>query len=112
VPYYRRTTPRAEVDEGVYAFWSCDGPGDLSRVRNLDMGGVFIETSFRKDVGASVELYFLVSEGQIRADGVVRHVEPGHGLGLKFTTLDDRDRLRFGALMKRLYSARCAGVAV
>jgi PilZ domain-containing protein len=108
VSYYRRATPRAEAEEGVYAFWSCDGPGDLSRVRNLNMGGIFIETPFRKDLGASVELYFLVREGQIRANAVVRHAEPGHGLGLKFTTLGDQDRLRFGALMKRLYAARCA----
>lgn len=112
VSYYRRTTPRTEADEGVYAFWSCNGPGDLSRVRNLNMGGIFIETALPKDVGASVELHFLVSEGQIRADAVVRHAEPGHGLGLKFTTLDERDRLRFGALMKRLYAARCAVVPV
>ena len=112
VSYYRRTTPRTEVDEGVYAFWSCNGPGDLSRVRNLNMGGIFIETGVTKDVGASVELHFLVSEGQIHADAVVRHVEPGHGLGLKFTTLDERDRLRFGALMKRLYAVRCAVVPV
>lgn len=76
------------------------------------MGGIFIETGVTKDVGASVELHFLVSEGQIHADAVVRHVEPGHGLGLKFTTLDERDRLRFGALMKRLYAARCAVVPV
>jgi hypothetical protein len=38
----------------------------------------------------------------------VRHAEPGHGLGLKFTALADQDRLHFGALMRRLYSARCA----
>ena len=112
VSYYRRATPRTEVDEGVYAFWSCNGPGDLSHVRNLNMGGIFIETGFTKDVGASVELHFLVSEGLIHADAVVRHAEPGHGLGLKFTTLGERDRLRFVALMKRLYAARCAVVPV
>lgn len=106
--YYRRATPRAEADEGVYAFWNSNGPGDLSRVRNLNMGGIFIETTLKKDLGTCVELHFLVSEGQIRANAVVRHIEPGHGLGLKFTGLDDRDRLRFGALMKRLYSAQCA----
>jgi PilZ domain-containing protein len=108
VSYYRRATPRAEAEEGVYACWSCNGSGDLSRVRNLNMSGIFIETSLRKDLGACVELCFLVSEGQIRANAVVRHIEPGQGLGLKFTTFDDRERLRFGVLMKRLYSARFA----
>ena len=103
----RRVTPRAEADE-VYVFWHCNGQGDLSRVRNINLGGIFIETSLRKDPGALVELYFLVSEGQIHAKAVLRHAEPGHGLGLKFTALNDQDRPHFGALMRRLYSARCA----
>ena len=108
VLYSRRATPRADADDGVYAFWYCNGRGNLSRVRNLNIGGVFIETPIRKDLGASVELYFLVSEGQIRAKALVRHTQPGDGLGLKFTALHDNDRLHFGALMRRLYSARCA----
>lgn len=105
--YSRRVTPRAEADDSVYAFWYCNGRGDLSRVRNINLGGIFIETPIGKDLGASVELYFLVSEGQIRAKAIVRHSEPGHGLGLKFTALNDQDRLHFGALMRRLYSAHC-----
>lgn len=107
VLYSRRVTPRAEADDSVYAFWYCNGAGDLSRVRNINLGGIFIETSLLKDLGASVELYFLVSEGQIRAKAIVRHSEPGHGLGLKFTALNGQDRLHLGALMRRLYSAHC-----
>lgn len=106
--YSRRATPSAEADDRVYAFWYCNGRGDLSRVRNLSLGGIFIETYLQKDLGSSVELYFLASEGQIRAKAVVRHAEPSHGLGLKLTAINDQDRLRFAALMKRLYSAQCA----
>lgn len=105
--YYRRGTPRAEPGEGVYAFWSCHGLGDLSRVRNLNLGGIFIETAAQKESGAPVELHFLVSEGQICVNAVVRHVSPGDGMGLKFTTLEGQNRLRFGALMKRLYAEIC-----
>lgn len=102
--YYRRGTPRTEPEQGIYAFWNCGGPGDLSRVLNLNLGGVFIETLSHKELGDPVELCFLVSEGQIRAQAVVRHIRPGNGLGLKFTTLEGQDRLRFGVLMRRLYS--------
>lgn len=108
--YYRRATPRTEADEGVYALWSSNGSNALSRVRNLNMGGIFIETPLPKEPGASVDLHFLVDEGKIHANAVVRHAEPGHGLGLKFIAFDERDRLRFGALMKRLYSAHRAVV--
>ena len=110
VSYYRRGTPRTEPSNDIYALWSCNGKGDLSRVRNLNLGGVFIETSSRKEPGSFVELHFLVSEGQIRANAVVRHVSPGYGMGLKFSTLEGQDRLRFGALMKRLYSEMCIPV--
>jgi hypothetical protein len=108
VLYTRRVTPRAEADDEVYVFWYCNGRGDRSHVRNVNLGGIFIETPIGKDLGASVELNFLVSEGVIRAKAVVRHAEPGHGLGLRFTALNGEDRLRFGALMKRLYSAHNA----
>lgn len=106
--YSRRVSPRVEADDTVYVYWYCDGEEELSHVQNLNLGGMFIETSARKDLSAHLELSFLVSEGQIRAKAVVCHVRPGHGFGLKFTALDDQDRLRFGALMKRQYSARCA----
>lgn len=104
VSYYRRGTPRAEPDKDLYAFWSCKDLGDLSRVRNLNLGGIFLETASQKELGAPVELHFLVSEGQISANAVVRHVSPGKGMGLKFATLEGQNRLRFGVLMKRLYS--------
>ena len=103
--YYRRATPRTEANDRVYALWSSNGANDLSRVRNLNMGGIFIETPLPKKPGTSVNLDFLVDEGKISANAVVRHTEYGRGLGLKFTTLDGQDRLRFGALMRRLYSA-------
>lgn len=103
--YSRRVTPRAEADDEVYVFWYCNDGGNLSHVKNANVGGVFIETPLQKNLNTPVELHFLVREGQIRARAVVRHAEAGHGLGLKFTALDDKDRLHFGVLMKRLYSA-------
>lgn len=106
VLYSRRATPRAKADDGVNALWYCNGRGDLSRVQDLNLGGIFIETSLQKDLGASIELYFLVREGPIHAKGIVRHVQPRHGLGLKLTAMTDKHCLNFGALMKRLYSAR------
>ena len=55
---------------------------------------------------------FLVQEGQIRADAVVRHVEPSSGLGLKFTRMPDADRTRLGMLITRLrHSSRSASAS-
>jgi hypothetical protein len=71
-------------------------------VRNLSLGGLFIETDTPTVPGVPTKLHFLVEEGQIRADAVVRHAEPGRGLGLKFTAVHHEDRPRLGELMKRL----------
>jgi hypothetical protein len=66
------------------------------------MGGLFIETDTPPVAGMSAELDFLVQGGQIRAEAVVRHAEPGRGLGLRFTAVRNEDRLRLAELMNRL----------
>jgi hypothetical protein len=69
------------------------------------MGGLFVETEKAREVDATIRLDFLVQEGQIRAEAVVRHVKPGRGLGLKFTALTEEDGPRLTALMTRLRSS-------
>jgi hypothetical protein len=48
------------------------------------------------------KLDFLVQEGQIRAEAVVRHFEPSNGLGLKFTVVTEQDWPHLAALLTRL----------
>ena len=87
-------------------YWRCHGREDVSRVRDMGMGGLFIETSEPKDEGVRARLDFLVQEGQIRADAEVRHASSGIGLGLKFTALSEQDRPKLAALLTRLRAAR------
>ena len=68
----------------------------------MSLGGLFIETLVPRGLGSLAKLEFQVQEGQIRADGVVRRVEPGRGLALKFTAVSDQDRTRLAKLMVRL----------
>ena len=68
----------------------------------MSLGGLFIETRAPKSLGSTVKLEFLVQEGQIRADSVVKRVEPGRGLALKFTAVSEQDRPRLAKLMVRL----------
>jgi hypothetical protein len=83
-------------------YWHCRGREDVSLVRNLSMGGLFIETPEARPEGIQARLYFLVEEGQIRAEAVVRHAKPAAGLGLKFTALSEQDRPKLAALLTRL----------
>jgi hypothetical protein len=73
------------------------------------MGGLFIETDAPKVPGVSAKLHFLVQEGQIRADAVVRHAKPGRGLGLRFTAVLNEDRKRLAVLMTRLRRSSSSG---
>jgi PilZ domain len=100
----RRRYPRVEKPEGVWVYWNREGRADTSRVRDLSTGGLFVETTEVPGVGTTVRLDFLVQEGQIRAEAVVRHVKRGSGLGLKFTALTEEHGPHLAALMTRLRS--------
>lgn len=98
----RRSTSRVEVSEGVWVYWRCDGREDVSRVRNLSLGGLFVETSEIRPVGITANLDLLVQEGPIRADALVRHATATNGLGLKFLAVREADRPRLASLVTRL----------
>src|SRR5580700_10106783 len=98
----RRFTSRVQTPASVWVDWRCAGHEDISRVGNMSLGGLFIETQVSKGLGSTVKLEFLVQEGQIRADGVVKRVDPGRGLALKFTAVSEQDRPRLAKLMVRL----------
>lgn len=101
----RRLTSRVEARQDVWVYWRCDGRDYICRVRDLSVGGLFLQIDKPTvPVGRSAKLDFLVQEGQVRAEAIVRHVEPGNGLGFKFTAVRDEDRSRLKALMTRLRS--------
>ena len=100
--FSRRRTSRVGTLAGVSVYWRCNGRDDVSSVGDLSFGGLFIKTRTPRSVGAAVEIDFLVEEGQIRAEAVVRHLEPDGGLGLKFTGMPEADRPRLGMLITRL----------
>jgi PilZ domain len=102
--YSRRQTSRVEAPDGVWVCWRCNGRDDVSRVRDLGAGGLFIAAPDPRPVGTKAKLDFLVNEGQIRAEATVRHSEPGRGLGLRFTAVTEQDWPHLAGLLARLRS--------
>ena len=98
----RRRHRRVETPQGVWAIWRCGRTEDTSRVKDLSVGGLFIETRKVCPIGATVELHFLVQDGEIRANATVRYVKTGSGLGLQFETVRGEDQTRFAKMVKRL----------
>lgn len=79
--------------------------GDLqlfSRVKTLGMGGLFISAIDPPPVGTKIRLAFEVPGGNVQADGVVRDIIPGEGLGVEFTRMDLGGKLLLQRLMNRL----------
>jgi hypothetical protein len=100
--YSRRLSPRIETPEGVWVYWRCGQTEDVSRVCDLSAGGLFLSTTIRQPEGVKVQLEFLVQEGNIRAEAVVRRLIPSSGLGLKFTAISDQDCPNLLTLMNRI----------
>jgi PilZ domain len=100
--YSRRMTSRIETMDDVWVYWHCQGKADVSRVCDLSPGGLFLSTSAPPPQGTKAKLDFLVQEGQIRTEAVVRHLVPGRGIGLKFTAITDKDCPQLVALLKRI----------
>ena len=99
--YSRRFSTRIEIQDLVCVYWSCGGVEDLSPIRDVSTGGLFLQTPRHRALGAKATLDFLVPEGQIRAEAVIKRVEPGLGLGMKFTAVREEDHRRLAEFMRR-----------
>jgi hypothetical protein len=105
--YSRRALTRLSTTEEIWVCWRCNGRDDISRVMDISVDGLFIETRHSElKQGMPARLDFLVQEGRIKAEAVVRHVKRGSGLGLRFHVVADEDRQRLKALLSRLRSGQ------
>jgi hypothetical protein len=103
--YSRRALTRLLASEDIWVCWRCNGRDDVSRVLDISIDGLFIQTpNLSVKEGMPAKLDFLVQEGRIKAEAVVRHVKSGSGLGLRFIGVADEDRQRLKAVLSRLRS--------
>ena len=102
---FRRRMMRLPATWDVWVYWECGGRADVSHVRDLSSGGIFIETKWRRTKGDLVRVHFLVQEGQISMDGVVAQTQALEGLGLKFQTVATKDIFKLTSLLDRVRAA-------
>src|SRR5437763_17113518 len=79
----RRFSSRVEVAGDVWGYWKCEGRDGVSRVGNMSMGGLFIETAHARASGTLTRLDVPVGGGQGRGDAVVRPARAAARLGLE-----------------------------
>jgi hypothetical protein len=98
----RRKTSRIQVPEDTWVYWHCKSCEDVSRIRDLSPAGLFLETPRQFPADTETRLHFLVPEGEISAQAVVRHARPGTGLGFRFMSVREQHRRQLVALISRL----------
>lgn len=104
VSFSRRLNSRVQTTDDLWAYWHCNGRAEVSRVQDVSLGGVFLETSTPHSVGSTAEIHFFVREGQISTEGVVRH-QTGRGLGFRFMAVKNGDRPRLVSFVNRVRSS-------
>ena len=98
-----RKAARVAVSKGVWVAWQQrKGQRNVSRVRDLSSGGIFIATPLAIVIGTNIEMLFALPEGETRIHGIVRYASSGKGIGVEFTNMGTGDRARLQELLRRL----------
>ena len=97
-----RRYQRITLPKGMFVAWYGGGDQQVSRVKTLGMGGLFISADRVRPVGTSLRLVFEVPGGTVQAEAIVRNVLPGEGMGVEFINVGAGDRILLEQLLRRL----------
>ena len=85
--------------------WHQGAQQNVSRVLDLNVGGLFVATPTPAPVATIVTILLSVPEGEIRSQAFVRNVTPGQGMGIEFRNMSQEDADRMERLVTRLLQA-------
>jgi len=101
-----RRFPRIATPHGLWVAWTREGitgaEQTVSRVRDLNVGGLYILTNQPLPTGERVSVLFSVAEGEIRGSATVRNQVPGDGMGVEFVDMSEESNARLETLVARL----------
>jgi tetratricopeptide (TPR) repeat protein len=83
----------------MFVGWRSAGQRMVSRAETVGMGGLFLHTPTPVALGSVVELLFDLKNGEIRARAIVRHCNPGRGMGVQFMQMQPADRARLSQFL-------------
>ena len=101
-PHGTRRHERISLPQGMSVTWYGGGQQQVSRVKTLSMGGLFLCGSITLRVGADLTLVFEVPGGMVLAEAVVRNIVPGEGMGVEFIKMNPETRVLLEGLLTRL----------
>ena len=101
-PRATRRYQRIFLPQGMSVAWYGGGQQQVSRVKTLSMGGVFLCGSVTLRVGSDLTVVFEVPGGMVLAEAVVRNTVPGEGMGVEFTKMNPESQALLEGLLTRL----------
>lgn len=105
-----RRYSRVATPKGVWVAWQDGARQEVSRVRDLNIGGLFVATERPCASGTLITVLLSVPEGEIRGRAAVRNVSQ-QGMGIEFVELREQDTARLQQLITRLVSVEQANPA-
>lgn len=97
-----RRYERIDLPRGMTVARYGGGDSQVSRVRTLGSGGLFLSADHVRPIRTKLTLLFEVPGGFVQAEAVVRDVSPGEGMGVEFTNVGPQARVLLDDLLKRL----------
>jgi PilZ domain len=104
-PKLKRRYQRIATPTGIWVAWQHGKKQEVSRVRDLNVGGMFVTTPTAPPKGATVQILLSVPEGEIKSQAAVRNVTPAEGMGVEFKDMSQHDAARLEKLVTRLLRA-------
>lgn len=100
-----RKYTRVKLTKAKIVAWEHLGERNVSTVRVLGLGGLFISTPVPPPAGDYVKLVFEVPDGDVRARGLVCDSRSGEGMGIQFVAMGYEARARLNRLLASFATA-------
>jgi hypothetical protein len=97
-----RRYARVRLPKGTLVAWEHSGKRKVSKASVLALGGLFVTTPEPPPAGDTIRLVFEVPGGKVRARALICDSQPGKGMGIQFTAMEQDARARLFRLMKAL----------
>lgn len=88
-PSERRQSDRKKLIVNVN-YGGGDGTG-IANTRDVGIGGLYMLTNAALEVGTPLFLQMTVGGEEIGIDGVVTYSDPGHGVGIRFQAMSEKN---------------------
>ncbi|HET6143601.1 MAG TPA: PilZ domain-containing protein [Candidatus Acidoferrales bacterium] len=94
-----RKYTRIKLAKAKIVAWEHLGERNVSTVRVLGLGGLFINTPAPAPTGDYIKLVFEVPDGDVRARALVCDSRSGEGMGIQFVSMGYEARARLNKLL-------------